>query len=295
MFTKSAIIWIIVVNLLNTQKSCKGHGTLKEFRTYLKSLETIAVFTGAGISVDSGIPTFRGTWGAWRGQSPRDFDTLEAFHTKNLTPLVWEYMNYKRYLVSQAQPNQAHHAIVELQNYLIQERRGRTLEVLTYTQDGLHTMAGSYNVCEVLGNVWQTICTRCDHVETNTNIPIIPAFNNSWNSETCNIKYEDLPRCKLCNGLLKPNVIFPDENVNITISRWLSKFLIYKAELVIFVGVNLANAYLAQLVGVLMGRAAIMAEFNTFKSSQCERFKFYFPGRCVDTLPVALDLWNQTY
>lgn len=63
------------------------------------------MFTGAGISVDSGIPTFRGTWGRWKGHNPRDFDTLQAFHTQNSTALIWEYMTYKRYLVSQAKPN----------------------------------------------------------------------------------------------------------------------------------------------------------------------------------------------
>lgn len=295
MIIKSGIFLSVIVSLLNKEPICEAYGTFKQFRTYLKSLDTIVVFTGAGISVDSGIPTNRGTWGYWRGHSPRDLDTLKSFHRKNTTPLVWEFMNYKRYLVSKAKPNKAHYAIVDLQNYFIEEGKGRTLTIITMTVDGLHTVAGSYNVCEVLGNVWKTMCTKCDNVETNTDIPVAPAFKNSWHSETCNIKYEDLPRCKKCNGLLKPHVIFPDEFVNITISRWMTMLLTFRAEMILFVGVNLSNYFTGQYARVLRARAAIVAEFNTYESYYSKLFRFHFHGRCVDTLPTAIDLRNLTY
>src|SRR5436853_2507926 len=105
--------------------------------------ERIVVFTGAGVSADSGIPTFRGAGGLWRDFRAEDLATPEAFARD--PQLVWEWYEWRRGIVSAAEPNAAHRAIARLDDAV----------VITQNVDGLHARAGSRRVIELHGNIFR--------------------------------------------------------------------------------------------------------------------------------------------
>ena len=138
----------------------------------------IVVLTGAGVSSDSGIPTFRGEGGLWRNYRAEDLATPEAFARNPL--LVWEWYEWRRSLVRNAEPNAAHQAIATLTDAL----------VVTQNVDGLHQRAGSQNVIELHGNLFRTRCVRDD-----TRRDAAEAF-------------EGLPPHCQCGALLRPDVVW---------------------------------------------------------------------------------------
>lgn len=143
----------------------------------------VAVLTGAGVSAESGIPTFRGLGGLWQGRDPMSLATPEAFAAD--PALVWEFYNWRRDLVSRAEPNPAHCALAEL------ARRVPRLTLLTQNVDRLHQRAGSQDVLELHGNLHEVRCVGCGQTFDKTGATL-PA----------------LPRCEHCDALLRPGVVW---------------------------------------------------------------------------------------
>jgi NAD-dependent deacetylase len=168
------------------EKSLKEN--LGVIRQALSRAHRVVALTGAGISAESGVPTFRGAQGLWRQYRATDLATPEAF-ARN-PRLVWEFYNWRRELLGPLRPNAAHRALVELE--------GRVPEFLLITQniDGLHQAAGSRQVLELHGNIWQVRCTVCGQVtEDRTPLP-------------------ELPACGACGGLLRPHVVWFGESLD---------------------------------------------------------------------------------
>jgi len=136
------------------------------------------VLTGAVVSADSGIPTFRGERGLWRNYRPEDLATPEAFARDPL--LVWEWYEWRRSLVREAKPNAAHAAIAKLPNAL----------VVTQNVDGLHQRAGSKDIIELHGNLFRTRCTH-DERRYDASEP-----------------FRDLPPLCECGAMLRPDVVW---------------------------------------------------------------------------------------
>ena len=124
--------------------------TLEEAAAAIRALRprNVVVFTGAGVSADSGIPTFRGEGGLWRNFRAEDLATPEAFARD--PALVWEWYEWRRGLVRAAEPNAAHRAIARLPDAV----------VVTQNVDGLHARAGSADVVELHGNLFRARCVR---------------------------------------------------------------------------------------------------------------------------------------
>ncbi|MDX1983582.1 MAG: Sir2 family NAD-dependent protein deacetylase, partial [Bryobacteraceae bacterium] len=108
---------------------------IDQAREWLREAKRVAVLTGAGISAESGIPTFRGAGGLWRTFRPEDLATPEAF--ANDPELVWEWYDWRRGLIAAASPNPGHLALVELQKCV------GSFHLITQNVDGLHQRAGS--------------------------------------------------------------------------------------------------------------------------------------------------------
>lgn len=142
------------------------------------------VLTGAGISAESGVPTFRDAQtGFWANHRPEDLATPEAFR-RNPT-MVWEWYAMRRERVAAVQPNPGHHALVDL------ERHAPSFTLVTQNVDGLHQRAGSRSVIELHGNIGRVKCADDDQVV------------ESWSDAG-----EAHPRCPRCNGLLRPDVVW---------------------------------------------------------------------------------------
>lgn len=141
----------------------------------------VAVLTGAGISAESGIPTFRGPSGLWNNFRPEELATPEAFERD--PKVVWEWYEWRRGLIRETQPNAAHHALVELE-------QATTTTIVTQNVDGLHRRAGSRNIVELHGNIFRVRCTAERKVfERNDPFAELP------------------PRCT-CGGLLRPDIVW---------------------------------------------------------------------------------------
>jgi NAD-dependent deacetylase len=152
----------------------------------IKDAKKIVFVTGAGISQESGIPTFRGKDGYWRRYDPMQLATIEAFYQN--PKLVWEWYEERRKNILAAQPNKGHLAIAELENH-------KEVIVLTQNIDGLHQRAGSKKVFELHGSIIRIKCTVCDYKDDITSsFEILP------------------PRCK-CGNILRPDVVWFGESL----------------------------------------------------------------------------------
>ncbi|MGZ7046113.1 MAG: Sir2 family NAD-dependent protein deacetylase, partial [Candidatus Aminicenantales bacterium] len=128
----------------------------------------VAVLTGAGISAESGVPTFRGKDGLWRQYRAETLATPEAFERD--PALVWQWYDWRRGLIAPVVPNPGHRVLAAWQDLF------EDIAVITQNVDGLHEKAGSRNVVELHGNIWKVRCTRDDTVSESrlTPLPEIP-------------------------------------------------------------------------------------------------------------------------
>ncbi len=156
---------------------------LEQAREWLEQAQSVAVLTGAGISAESGIPTFRGAGGLWREYKPEELATPEAFARD--PKLVWEWYDWRRGLISKAAPNAAHKALVKL------EIRKPRFTLITQNVDGLHDLAGSGKILKLHGDIWRMRCTACGADFPNRRVPLprIP------------------PHCA-CGGMARPGVVW---------------------------------------------------------------------------------------
>ena len=120
----------------------------------LISAKTVAVLTGAGISAESGVPTFRGEQGLWKKYRPEELANFNAF-IKN-PKLVWEWYNFRKNLIRKVEPNPGHYALVEM------ERHFNDFFLITQNVDNLHRLAGSRRIYELHGNIMRNRCVDCN-------------------------------------------------------------------------------------------------------------------------------------
>lgn len=156
----------------------------------LDQVRSVAVLTGAGISAESGVPTFRGEGGLWRRHRAEDLATPGAFHRD--PELVWEWYDWRRSLIGACEPNTAHHTLVEMESHF------HDFVLVTQNVDGLHRLAGSRNIVELHGNIWGLRCTegcRFPWEDRGVPLPEIP------------------PRCPSCGALARPDVVWFGESL----------------------------------------------------------------------------------
>jgi len=148
----------------------------------------VAVLTGAGISAESGVPTFRGEEGLWRNYRAEQLATPGAFQRD--PALVWEWYNWRRGLIGACAPNAAHETLAEMEAAL------PDFTLITQNVDGLHRLAGSRHVLEVHGNLWRIRCVGCGATTEDRSVPLPTP-----------------PHCPECGGLLRPDVVWFGESL----------------------------------------------------------------------------------
>jgi NAD-dependent deacetylase len=150
----------------------------------LRSARAVAVLTGAGVSAESGVPTFRGENGLWRKFRPEELANFEAF-IRN-PQLVWEWYKERKRVIQRIQPNPGHIALAEL------EKLFPDFSITTQNIDNLHRRAGSKKVFELHGNIERNYCVQCRADVSNEKV----------------LQTDDVPRCEKCGGLIRPDVVW---------------------------------------------------------------------------------------
>ncbi|GAB4471494.1 MAG: NAD-dependent deacylase [Anaerolineales bacterium] len=160
-----------------------------ELLDILRHAQRITALTGAGVSQESGLRTFRDAQtGLWAQYRPEDLATPQAFERN--PKLVWDWYAWRREKVTQAKPNPAHYALAELAKLVPQ------FTLITQNVDGLHQAAGSSQVIELHGNIRRVRCSVCAQIYS------------KWEQLT-----EEVPRCIKCYGYLRPDVIWFGESL----------------------------------------------------------------------------------
>jgi NAD-dependent deacetylase len=154
-------------------------------------LKRVVVLTGAGMSAESGVPTFRGDGGLWKQYRPEELATPQAFAAD--PEIVWEWYQWRRNLIAKSEPNPGHVALVELEELL-----DENYSLITQNVDGLHTRAGSKNPIELHGNIFVNRCNECSahFADDGLNFDSLP------------------PQCPTCNGPVRPGVVWFGEGLN---------------------------------------------------------------------------------
>lgn len=221
------------------------------------------VFTGAGISAESGVPTFRGAGGLWERYKPEELATPEAFARD--PALVWRWYKWRQELVYNAKPNPGHYAVAEL------EALGVVKAVLTQNVDGLHQRAGSRNVVELHGSLWRARCVRCGAVYSlERPVEEVP------------------PRCAKCGGLLRPDVVWfgeplPQEAWAVAVSH------AQRADVVLVVGTSGVVYPAALIPKIAKERGAVIIEVNVEESAVTPLADVFIRGRAGEALPRLVE------
>ncbi len=160
-------------------------GASARARALLAGPGPVCVLTGAGVSAESGVPTFRGPEGLWKSFRPEDLATPEAFARD--PGLVWEWYSWRRGRVAACRPNPAHESLAAL------ARRRGDVTLATQNVDGLHALAGSPGVLELHGNLFRVRCMRCRFRAEQAREALPPPWP---------------PPCPGCRGALRPDIVW---------------------------------------------------------------------------------------
>jgi NAD-dependent deacetylase len=158
---------------------------LRRAADLLRRADRVAVLTGAGVSAESGVPTFRGADGLWEGYRVEEVATPTAFLRD--PRLVWRFYNLRRANVRTVQPNPGHLALVALEDRWGSDR----FTLVTQNVDGLHRKAGSRHVLELHGNLGRVRCTQCGII-----------------ADRDGEELPEMPHCPECGGILRPDIVW---------------------------------------------------------------------------------------
>lgn len=231
--------------------------------TSLRKARHVAVLTGAGISAESGVPTFRDAQqGLWAKYNPEELATPEAF-LRN-PELVWEWYAWRRKLVTDVAPNPGHHALVEI------EKRAPQFTLITQNVDGLHQRAGSRDVIELHGNISRTLC-----FDEGTVV-------EDW-AETDDVP----PRCPNCGGRLRPDVVWFGEPLPQRAIE-AAAHAARSCDLFFSVGTSAVVQPAASLPHEAIRRGAVTVEINPQSTPLTDRVTYVLPGPSGQVLPALV-------
>lgn len=228
----------------------------------LTKAERVLVLTGAGISAESGVPTFRGTNGLWREFRPEELATPEAFRRD--PRLVWEWYEWRRERIAPVKANRAHLALAHLEE--------RKCEFLLATQnvDGLHAEAGSKRMVELHGSLWRLRCTACHRVQEDRRVPL-----------------PGLPPLCECGAFLRPDVVWFGELLpGPAVERAFAAAK--EAQVVLVVGTSSLVYPAAALPRLARTAGALVIEVNREETPLSSLAQVSLRGRATALLPALL-------
>ncbi|QQS53161.1 MAG: NAD-dependent deacylase [Candidatus Competibacteraceae bacterium] len=229
----------------------------------LRRAHRVTVLTGAGISAESGVPTFReAQTGLWARYNPEELATPEAF--QHNPKLVWEWYTWRQQRVRQAEPNAGHRALVEM------EQRIAEFTLITQNVDGLHRRAGSHQILELHGNLFRAKC-----------------FNEDRPVESWPDSEEIPPRCPRCGGLLRPDVVWFGEMLPTATLRAAERAAA-TAEIFLSIGTSALVYPAADLPFAALNAGATVVEINPQPTPLSPHVTFSLNGAAGQILPALV-------
>ena len=228
----------------------------------LRTASKVVVSTGAGVSAESGVPTFRGKDGIWNKMNPEELASVDGFMAN--PKLVWDWYQYRRKLMSDVTPNPGHFAIAEF------EKLFSGFVLITQNVDNLHRGAGSTDVIELHGNITRNKCFTCNTI-----------FNGDIDLD------EGLPHCH-CGGMIRPDVVWfgemlPEQAIRRAIQATES------AEVFFSVGTSALVQPAASLPYMARQHGAFVVEINLEPTSLTAVADLFLQGKSGEVLPLIVE------
>jgi len=237
----------------------------ESFSEKIKNSKKIVFVTGAGISQESGIPTFRGNDGLWRKYDPMKLATIDAFYDD--PKLVWEWYEDRRKNILAAKPNAGHYAIAELEKFT-------KIVVLTQNIDGLHQRAGSKNVLELHGSIIRIKCTVCNY------------------KADIQTKFDSLPPKCDCGNILRPDVVWFGESLPQDI--WQQAMIeASSCDMMIVAGTSLLVSPANTLPLYAKQNNALLIEVNPEETEMSNVMEFTLKKTSAIALPELIKIFNE--
>ena len=231
----------------------------------IRGASRVVAMTGAGVSAESGVPTFRDAQtGLWAKYDPTELATPQAFQQD--PKLVWEWYQWRRTKVLGVQPNPGHRALVELANRLEQ------FSLITQNIDGLHQLAGSQNVIELHGSILRAKCFDCHHLA------------DEWPED----EFEKPPRCTECGSLMRPDVVWFNEQLPQD-ALALAADLANNCDVFFSIGTSSVVHPAAALAFTAVQRGAMVIEINPNETPLTPEVTFSLKGPSGEILPAIVN------
>jgi NAD-dependent deacetylase len=231
----------------------------------LKS-KNVTVLTGAGVSQESGVSTFRDPDGLWSKFNPQELASMDGFLSN--PQLVWDWYNYRRKIIYQVNPNPGHYALAELENIY------PNFYLITQNVDRLHQRAGSSRVIELHGNIIDNYCKDC---------------TKEFHFDEI---IENIPKCDVCGGLIRPAVVWFGEMLPEKALKQ-SEILAMKSDVFISVGSSLEVYPAANLPIIAKNYGAVTIEINPNKSALSYYMDFILQYPSGIVLPKIVELIKE--
>lgn len=234
----------------------------------LRNSNRVVVLTGAGVSQESGLRTFRDAQtGLWAQYKPTELASPEAFARD--PKLIWDWYAWRREAVKAVRPNAGHYALAKM------ETRIPEFTLITQNVDGLHRMAGSQNLLELHGNIQRVRCADCY------------TFTETWEDDR-----EAVPRCQVCGGLLRPDVVWfgemlPRDQLEAAVEAARS------CEIFFSIGTSGVVQPAASLAFAAHNRGAVVVEINAEMTPLTPKADYFLQGKSGEILPRFVEtVWG---
>ncbi len=230
---------------------------------FLTKAQRVVVLTGAGVSQESGLRTFRDAQeGLWAKYDPMDLASPEAFARD--PKLVWDWYAWRREAVKGVRPNAGHYALAEMESMF------PMFTLVTQNVDGLHRMAGNKTVHELHGNILRVRCSQCG------------TFTEIWGDDS-----EHVPQCQLCNGLLRPDVVWFGESLPLA-ELEAAVIAVRSCDIFFSIGTSGVVQPAASLASAARSVGSVVVEINAEATPLTQQADFSLLGKSGSVLPALI-------
>jgi NAD-dependent deacetylase len=239
-----------------------------KLHSLLQRAESVCVLTGAGISAESGVATFRGADGLWSKLKPEELANFDAFMRN--PEMVWEWYSYRKNIIHDVKPNPAHYALVRIEQLI------KKFTLVTQNVDNLHARAGSKQVLELHGNIERSYCINCGKFAENVEVS---AENK-------------VPKCQSCGGMIRPDVVWFGEMLPEGVFEAASEAA-SECELFLTIGTSSVVYPAAGLSHTAKANGAYVVEINTEQTEVSHKVNETLLGKAGEVLPELVKIIEE--